>query len=123
MQIENLDAITASKIYLLLTMLNGTLYAIADLEPDKMKGQNKIRFLNLRTNVKNFMQLISSSATKDDKKLLHSYTFDSIALMSEVFALLSHVPETQIDWVLEEINKLVIQSLKNLENENQSRDI
>lgn len=117
MQIENLDAITASKIYLLLTMLNGTLYAIADLEPDKMKGQNKARFLNLRTNIKNFMQLISNAATKDDKKLLHSYTFDSIALMSEVFAMLAHVPETQIDWMSEEINKLVIQSLKNLENE------
>jgi hypothetical protein len=118
MQIENLDTVTASKIYLLLTMLNGTLYAIAELEPDKMKGQNKARFLNIRSNIKNFMQLISSSATKDDKKLLHSYTFDSIALMSEVFALLSYVPENQIDWMSQEINKLVIQSFKNLEHEN-----
>jgi|694.fasta_scaffold13593_3 hypothetical protein len=118
MRIENLDTVTASKIYLLLTMLNGTLYAIAELEPDKMKGQNKVRFLNIRSNIRNFMYTISNSATAADKELLHSYTFDSIGLMAEVFALLSYVPENQIDWMSQEINKLVIQSFKNLEHEN-----
>ena len=117
MQIENLDAITASKIYLLITMLNGTLYAITELEPEKMKGHNKLRFLNLRTNVRNFMYAVSNAATKADKELLHSYTFDNVGLMAEVFAMLAHVPESQMEWISQEINNLVIQSLNNLENE------
>lgn len=117
MQIENLDTTTAAKIYLLLTMLNGTLYAITELEPTKMKGNTKMKFLNLRTVVKNFMTSISRQATKEDKELLHRYTFDNVGLMAEMFSILAHVPENQMEWISEEINKLVIQSLKNLEHE------
>lgn len=117
MQIENLDTITAAKIYLLLTMLNGTLYAITELEPTKMKGANKMKFLTLRTVVRNFMTSISRQATASDKEELHKYTFDNVALMAEIFAMLAHVPENQMEWISEEINKLVIQSLKNLEHE------
>jgi hypothetical protein len=117
MQIENLDTITAAKIYLLLTMLNGTLYAINELEPDKMKFHNKLKFKTLRGNVKNFMMSISQKAASEDRRVLNEYTFDNVGLMAEVFAMLAHVPESQMEWITQEINKLVIQSLNNLEDE------
>lgn len=120
MNFENLDTITAAKIYLLLTMLNGTMYAIAELEPEKMKGHNKLKFQILRTNIRSFMHNVSQRATAKDKDVLNEYTFGNVGLMAEVFAMLSHVPENQMEWITQEINKLVIQSLNNLEDESES---
>jgi hypothetical protein len=123
MDIEKLDTITAAKIYLLLTMLNGTMYAIAELEPEKMRGHTKLKFQNLRTVVRNFMTSISKQATAKDKDVLNEYTFGNVGLMAEVFAILSHVPESQMEWITKEIQSLTIQSINNLEDEDKSGDI
>lgn len=123
MDIERLDTITAAKIYLLLTMLNGTLYAINELEPDKMKFHNKFKFKNLRSNIRNFMTSISQRATAKDKDVLNDYTFGNVGLMAEVFAILAHVPESQMEWITKEIQSLTIQSINNLEDEDKSGDI
>lgn len=123
MDIERLDTITAAKIYLLLTMLNGTMYAIAELEPEKMRGHTKLKFQNLRTVVRNFMTSISRQATAKDKDVLNEYTFGNVGLMAEVFAILSHVPESQMEWITKEIQSLTIQSINNLEDEDKSGDI
>lgn len=99
----------AMNAYLLVTSLNLTLFAIAELEPGKMKQGQKMRFMNLRNAANNFLQQLPNS--KEDKEFLNDQSFDSVGLIVEVVAMLSQVHPEQQEWVLGEVKKLIFASV------------
>ena len=99
----------AMNAYLLVTSLNLALFAIAELEPRKMKQTQKMRFMNLRNAANNFLQQMPNS--KEDKEFLDDQSFDSVGLIVELIAMLSQVHPDQHEWLINETKKLVFQSV------------
>ena len=75
----------AMNAYLLVTSLNLALFSIAELEPSKMKHQQKMRFTNLRNAAKNFLDQMPTS--REDKEFLNDQSFDSVGLIVELIAM------------------------------------
>jgi hypothetical protein len=99
----------AMNAYLLVTSINLTLFAIAELEPSKMKQEQKLRFSNLRSANKNFLASLPNS--REDKDLLNDQSFDSVGLIVELIGMLSQVHSEQNEWIVEEVKKLIFQSV------------
>jgi hypothetical protein len=99
----------AMNAYLLVTSINLTLFAIAELEPSKMKQAQKLRFSNLRNANKNFLDSLPNS--KEDKELLNDQSFESVGLIVELIGMLSQAHPEQHEWIIEEVKKLVFQSV------------
>ena len=95
--------------YLLVTSINLTLFAIAELEPSKMKQAQKLKFSNLRSANKNFLASLSNS--KEDKEFLNDQSFDSVGLIVELIGMLSQVDPDQHEWIVEEVKKLIFHSV------------
>jgi len=99
----------AMNAYLLVTSLNLALFAIAELEPGKMKQAQKMRFLNLRNAANNFLQQMPNS--REHKEFLNDQSFDSVGLIVELIAMLSQVHPEQHEWIMEEVKKLIFVSV------------
>jgi hypothetical protein len=99
----------AMNAYLLVTSINLTLFAIAELEPSKMKQGQKLRFSNLRSANKNFLASLPNN--REDKDLLNDQSFDSVGLIVELIGMLSQVHPDQNEWIVEEVKKLIFQSV------------
>jgi hypothetical protein len=99
----------AMNAYLLVTSINLTLFAIAELEPSKMKQGQKLRFSNLRSANKNFLASLPNS--REDKDFLNDQSFDSVGLIVELIGMLSQVHPDQNEWIVEEVKKLIFQSV------------
>jgi hypothetical protein len=108
-KIINMNNYKAMNAYLLVTSINLTLFAIAELEPSKMKQSQKLRFSNLRSANKNF--LASLPNTREDKDLLNDQSFESVGLIVELIGMLSQVHPEQNEWIVEEVKKLIFQSV------------
>lgn len=104
-----MDNYKAMNAYLLVTSINLTLFAIAELEPSKMKQTQKLRFSNLRNANKNFLASLPNS--KEDKEFLNDQSFDSVGLIVELIGMLSQVHPDQHEWIVEETKKLIFQSV------------
>ncbi len=104
-----MDNYKAMNAYLLVTALNLTLFSIAELEPGKMRQQQKMRFLNLRNATKNFLEQMPTS--RQDKEFLNDQSFDSVGLIVELIAMLSQVHPDQQEWITGEVKKLIFQSV------------
>lgn len=113
---------TAAKIYLLITTLNASLYAIAELEPVKLNQHNKMRLKNLRGSIKNYLALVGNRAKSNEIALIDDYTFDGVAIMAELNCMVAHVPKNQLEWYVDECKKLVFESINREQNEVESRD-
>jgi hypothetical protein len=101
-----IDNKSAADFYLLITCLNAACYAITEMEPDKMKGNDKVNFKNLRCNLLNFLKGLERRTTKEKFEELKQYNFDNVVLMTELMATMSLLPPGQVDWFLGEVNKL-----------------
>ena len=99
----------AMNAYLLVTSLNLALFSIAELEPSKMKHQQKMRFTNLRNAAKNFLDQMPTS--REDKEFLNDQSFDSVGLIAELIAMVSQVHPEQQEWITQEVKKLVFHSV------------
>lgn len=99
--------------WLLVTALNAAQFAIVELEPSKMKFQHKHQFTMLQNAIHGFLTNIQKNASKEDKELLDSQSFENVAALAETFAMISQIPEPQIEWFLNEANKLVYASVNN----------
>jgi hypothetical protein len=111
-----------AKIYLLITTLNATLYAIAELEPSKMTQTNKFRINNLRDAIKNYLALVSNRAKSNEIALINSYAFGNVAIIAELNCMIAYVPDNQIEWYIDECKKLVFLAVKKEHDEVESRD-
>ena len=107
-------------IWLLISALNCTRYAIVELEPDKMSSQAKGRYKNLKMQVENFLNSLQLKTDVDDRKKLVNTNFENVGAMVETMALLAHVPLTHIEPFLERVNELVFKLIKEVENEKDS---
>ena len=85
------------------------MFSIAELEPGKMKHQQKMRFTNLRNAAKNFLEQLPTS--KEDKEFLNDQSFDSVGLIVELIAMVSQVHPEQQEWITQEVKKLVFHSV------------
>ena len=94
----------AMNAYLLVTSINLILFAIAELEPSKMKQAQKLKFSNLRSANKNFLASLPNS--KEDKEFLNYQS-----LIVELIGMLSQVHSDQHEWIVEEVKKLIFQSV------------
>jgi len=97
-------------MYLLVTAINLAVFAITELEPAKMGGVNKMRYLNLRHQLTNFIVTMTAKSAKDDKDKLKDSSFDSVAGIAELMAMVAMVHPDQQDWFLEECKRLTIES-------------
>jgi hypothetical protein len=94
-------------VWTLITSLNLTLFCIAQLEPTKMRHQQKQRYMNLRTCTNNFLSLMQQKNTIEEKELVESTSFDNVAIIMETIGMMAHVHPDQQDWFLNEVTKLV----------------
>jgi hypothetical protein len=104
---EKTELAQTQRVWLLLSSLHLVKVAIAQLEPQKLHGNQKMRLLNLRNSVVNYLNLQTSGAMKQDRENLNDLNFDVVALMTEVCGMISQLPENQIEWYLNECKKLV----------------
>jgi hypothetical protein len=99
--------------WLLITALNTAKYAIAELEPSGMKFQHKHQFTMLHNAIHGFLATMQQKTSKQDKEFLNSQSFENVAALVETFSMIAQIPEPQIEWFLNETNKLVYASVNN----------
>ena len=110
-QKKELSDYDTMNMYILVTAINLAVFAIAELEPHKMGGVHKMRYLNLRHQLNNFLIIMTGKSSKEDKNRLANHSFDSVASIAELMAMVAMVHPEQQDWYLSECKKLVYQSV------------
>lgn len=104
-------------IWLLLGALSTAKYAIAQFEPNKLKFEMKKRFLDLRTAINLFVNNFEKAATPTERDLLNESTYDNVAVIAELIAMASTLPESQQEWYLNECKKLLFSAYNKSQNE------
>jgi hypothetical protein len=89
-----------ASIWLLITTLNAAKYAIVELDISQMKQDRKLRFKALEQQIKSFLQYMPKDS------LVHNQSFENVAAMTETISMIAQLPATQIDWFLEQVNRL-----------------
>jgi hypothetical protein len=97
---------TAADLYLLISCLNAACYAITELDPTKMRFDDKMRYNALRNQMLNFLKTLEAKTTKDKFEELKNFNFENVGAMTELMAVISLLPPGQVDWFLGEVNKL-----------------
>lgn len=111
---------TLADIWLLIASLNCVRYAITELNPDAMPPQGKVKYKNLKTNIENFLNSMQLKTDLENRKKLLDTNFENVGAMVETMSLLAHVPLTHIEPFLENVNKLVFDLIKDMNNEKDS---
>ena len=96
----------AADLYLLISCLNAASYAITQLNPNIMRFDDKMRYNALRNTMLNFLKNLEQKTTKDKFEELKEFNFENVGTMTELMSVISLLPPSQLDWFLEEVNKL-----------------
>jgi hypothetical protein len=96
----------AADLYMLITCLNAACYAITELDTTKMRFENKMRYNTLRNTMLNFLKSLEKQTTKEQFEELKQFNFENVIAMTDLMAVVSLLPPGQMDWFLEEVNKL-----------------
>lgn len=97
-------------IWLLLGSLSTAKYAIAQFEPSKLKFEMKKRFLDLRTAINLFINNFEKAANHDERELLNDSTYDNVAVIAELIAMASTLPQDKSEWYLQECKQLLFKA-------------
>lgn len=97
-------------IWLLLGALSTAKYAIAQFEPNKLKFEMKKRFLDLRTAINLFTNNFEKAAAPDERELLNDSTYDNVAVIAELIAMASTLPQDKSEWYLNECKQLLFKA-------------
>lgn len=89
-----------ASIWLLITSLNAARYAMVELNIAGMKQDRKQKFRALESQIKSFLEKMPKDS------LVHDHSFENVGAMTEVVAMVAQLPFTQIEWFLNEVNKL-----------------
>jgi hypothetical protein len=108
---RTMDEYQTMNIWLLVTSLNLTLFAIAELEPSGMKQTEKMRYNNLRQANKNFLTTMTAISPPHIREMLKEMSFDSVGLMVELMGMAAQVHPDQQEWFLQEAQKLIFQTV------------
>lgn len=105
--------VDAANQWLLISSLNAARFAIAELSPDEMTSIMKYKYKNLLNVCNNFLNFIQQKSSKEDKAKLAEMNFNNVGAMAETMSLIAQLPQDQIDFFLEETNKLVYRAVNN----------
>lgn len=95
------------KIWLLVSVLNASRFAIAEMEPKKMSFTMKKRYNDLETAINLFLNSFKSTAPEAERELLDSTSFDTVGALAELICMVVQCPLDQLDWYLDECKKMV----------------
>lgn len=112
----------AADLYLLISCLNAGCYAITELEPNKMGSQDKMAYKNLRNFMQNFLKGLERKATKEQIAELHAYNFNNVEAMTVIMSVMALIPPMQVDWFIEEVNKLALESIERAKSNEQKEE-
>jgi phosphoribosylformylglycinamidine (FGAM) synthase-like enzyme len=98
-------------LWLLVTSINLTLFAISQMEPSRMKQLEKMRYNNLRQANQTFITAMTSVSSPDVRAALASMSFDSVGLIVELMGMTAQVHPEQQEWFIREVQKLIFQSV------------
>lgn len=118
---SKVDEMTA-KIWLLVSVLNASRFAIAEMEPKKMSHTMKKRFNDLEVAVNLFLNSFKSAAPKAEADILDATSFDTVAALAELICMVVQCPTSQIDWYVEECKKMVYLAYNKNNVENGSKE-
>ena len=104
-------------IWLLIAALNCVRYAIAELEPNKMPPQGKVKYKSLKIYIENFLNSMQLHLDVKNRKKLVDTNFENVGAMVETMACLAHVPLNKIEPFLEKVNQLVYETVKEVTDE------
>lgn len=107
-------------IWLLIAALNCVRYAIAELEPNKMPPQGKVKYKALKVYIENFLNSMQLHIDVKNRKKLVDTNFENVGAMVETMACLAHIPLTHIEPFLEKVNQLAFETVKEVNNETNS---
>lgn len=94
--------------YMMLTSLNTIRYCIAEIDVNTLKHEHKSMFKNMQAQAHYFLDNIFNKASKkEDVEILQDISFNNVAAATTVFGLMSKMPQDEIDWFLEETEKLI----------------
>lgn len=96
----------AADLYLLISCLNAACYAITELNTNLMRFDDKMRYNALRNTMLNFLKSLEKKTTKDQFEDLKTFNFENVHAMTELMMVISLLPPGQMEWFLEEVNKL-----------------
>jgi len=108
-------------IWILLGALSTAKYAIAQFEPSKLKFEMKKRFTDLRTAINLFVYNFEKTANSEERELLNDSTYDNVAVIAELIAMASTLPQSQSEWYLNECKKLLFLAYNKSQNELRSK--
>jgi hypothetical protein len=112
----------AADLYLLISCLNAGCYAITELEPDRMNSEDKYKYKNLRQFMKNFLVGLERKVTKEQLAELHAYNFNNVEAMTVIMSVMALIPPMQVDWFIEEVNKLALESIERVKSNEQEKE-
>jgi hypothetical protein len=92
--------------FMLLTSLNTVTLCIANINADTLCDKQKKNFLKMRAQTKTFVENIYGKGNKVKKDVMQDLVFENVAVITEVFALMSKIPPEELEWFLEETKKL-----------------
>lgn len=94
--------------YMMLTSLNTIRYCIAEIDVNTLRHEHKSMFKNMHAQSQYLLDNIFSKASrKEDIEILQDISFNNVAAATTVFGLMSKMPQEEIDWFLEEVEKLI----------------
>jgi hypothetical protein len=108
-------------MWTMVTALHLTKFCIAEVEPYKMKMQQKQRYMNLRRAIDSFFMISKSNRSPAERAFFDETSFESVGIMMETMGMVAHVHPEQQDWFLNEVNKLVHVSVNRQNSINHER--
>jgi len=77
----------------------------------------KKRFLDLRSAINLFVNTFEKAANPDERELLNTTSYENVGAVAELIAMAITLPESQIEWYLDECKKLTYVAFNKSQNE------
>jgi hypothetical protein len=112
-QLKYNDQQKTAILWTLIGSLNTAKYCLTELKTMRQKTGAMIQ---IEQAINRFFTFASNKMTNEEKTHLENLSFENVALITETIGMMSQIPENQIDWVANEVNKLAFAAI-NRENE------
>jgi hypothetical protein len=112
-QLKYNDQQKTAILWTLIGSLNTAKYCLTELKTMRPKTGAMIQ---IEQAINRFFTFASNKMTNEEKKHVENLSFENVALITETIGMMSQIPESQIDWVANEVNKLAFAAI-NRENE------
>ena len=90
-------------LWSLIGSLNTAKYCLTELKTMSSKSG---ALISLKQAINRFFGFASKKMLAEEREHLENLSFENVALITETIGMMSQIPEGQIDWVANEVNKL-----------------